>query len=283
MNISHTRSLLITSLLITNSYTAEHYVVVFDVTNTLMTVQEKGARSMETEVAAIPGITAAGFVHAISNFCFSKKSAIEAVEKDFRSLLLSFGHQAGAPEQMIRDHNNTVVPLILVDWLLGALSGSRLIALLNDRAPYSILKKIAATVFNSTIIARYTVPIPSGVQLLTNIAHQIPPDDIFIMGNWEKDAFTIATRKAELQSIFKHIPDRNRIISSMVHLIMPRNSKDLFALISKQAEVSYDHIIFISSIPSHLRAAQSIGIICVHSGTENAENAWKSIAPYIAQ
>lgn len=265
---------LVTSLTVL-SCNSERYAVVFDVTNTVMTVKEKGPQSMEEEVANIPGITTSGFLHAISNFCFSKRAAIEAIEHDFRTLLVSFGEQSGSPELMVRDHNNVAVPLILTEWLRGNVSSPRLIGLLQDRAHYAVLRKIAATVFNSSIIARYTIPLHSGIQFLEKIARMLNSHDIFIMGNWEKESFEYATQKSSLRTIFNHIPRENRIISSSVHLLMPRNSAEFFALISTQADLPYDHIIFISTIPAHINASAKVGVKTIQVYNHNFDAAWQ--------
>lgn len=245
---------------------ARQHVIVFDLTNTLMMVKEKGTHSMQAAVEKIPGISVSGFMYVLTNLCLNP---VEAAERDFRQLLQSFGQQSGPQEGMTRDQNNEVLPKILEDWLAGRCTTPQLIGRIQKRAKYKLFKQMAVTIFNSVTMARCTVPVSGAAACIERAIALVGKPFVFIIGNWEHTAFDQCVKAPRLQSLFAEIPPAQRLISGTTHLLMPRDARTFFELIAQRSGVSLEDIIFVSSMPYHLQAATGVGVqtiaLCNHN------------------
>jgi hypothetical protein len=225
------------------------YIIVFDITSTL----EVNQKTIRTEVPGFVG----GVTYALSTWT-TKPSA--AIEQDFRNLLASFGKQQAPADLLIRDPEGRPVSEILIQWLIGAQSAAQIVQQIKLYAEYDIFNSIAKTVFNERIIAKHTHVVPSMTQCVEQCAQLLPAERLYLIGNWDPNSFAILSTMSATQAVFSKIPSPNRCISGITRLLLPRNADVIFTRIAESAQVPRDCIIFVSTMPYHIAAAQRAGV-----------------------
>lgn len=248
----------------------EDYVVVFDVTSTFHVNQQ-------TIRKEVPGIVN-GVAYTLSKW--TSKPA-EAIENDFRNLLASLGKQQGPVELLVRDPEGRVVSELLSQWLSGAQSAMNLVQCIKNYAEYDIFKDIAQTIFNDRIIAKHTNVVPGMVACIEACAKVFGSRRLYLIGNWDPGSFVLLSRMSHAQPVFAHIPEENRLVSGLTRLLMPRNSELLFRRVAQNAQVSFDHVIFVSNMPYHLAAARNLGVYAVNFTGNNASEVIHAIANFV--
>lgn len=228
------------------------YVIVIDVTSTLLVNQQ----SIRNDV---PGFVN-GTLYALSKW--TTKPA-EAIEQDFRNLMESFGRQNAPADLVIRDPEGRAVAKLLVDWLSGAQHSAQVVQQICLYAEYGIFRDIAKTVFNDHVIAKHTHPVASMVQCVEQCLHKVHSDQLYLIGNWDAGSFSIISRAPHTQSILSKIAPQHRFISGSTHQLLPRDAQALFKRVADTAHVPLDHIIFVSTMPYHIAAAQRAGVHAV--------------------
>lgn len=230
------------------SVSASSYIIVSDLTNSLIRVKED---EFPNEV---PGFMA-GIAYTIWNLSTNPKAEIE---KKFRKLLESLhGAQQTSDDLAIVGQDGRKLPNVLVRWLSGSLSAQDIVKLVKGRATDSIFIKIAETVFNPRMIAKHTTPLPGAALFIQQCTQLVGAGHVYIAGNWDASSFTLITNRFPF---FNQVPQHLRFISGSTGNLLPRDTEALVQQISQQAGVSRNHIIFISAMPSHVKAMAAAGV-----------------------
>jgi len=235
---------------------SQQWIIVFDLTNTLLRVDEQ---SIEGEV---PGFTA-GLAYTIWNLSANPRGEIE---KKFRKLLESLnGPQQGADHQLVRGQDHHRLPLVLLNWLSGNISGYEIVQRIKSKTNYKIFVKIAETIFNAELVAKHTHATPGAPAFVEQCVRLVGSQHLYIAANWEQASLSYI---AGAKPFFRYIPAHQRLISGTTHKLLPRDAEAVAQIISERSGSSRDHIIFVSAMPYHIQAMSGTGVnaILVHQG-----------------
>jgi len=229
------------------------WVIVLDPTDTLFRVDQSAIQGEVSDAST-------SFAGALYSFWHLSTNPQKDIEKGFLQLLQSFGTQQGNTAQLIRDQDHKPVPLILVQWLSGQITSKRLIAMLIEHSDDRVFKKIAKKAFDPYILARHTHIISGALSFVVDCCALVGANYVYITGNWDAESFQLLSADSPCKQLFTYIAASNRLISGNSTLLLPRDARAIFTIITQKTKVPYSNILFVSNMEYHRIAAEALGI-----------------------
>jgi beta-phosphoglucomutase-like phosphatase (HAD superfamily) len=219
-----------------------------------------------------------GLLDALGYGLFNHNAQHDLKQKVYE-VLASAGTQQDSQDQLVRDYEGNIMPLISAQWFNGTLTSSEILPAIStrieelDKADFftsdrekRLVTNTIRLMFNPEVFAPTIKPIKKAVKLMRKCAHhndrQGNKNIMMIGSNWDPASFELIYTGSACSSLFKHIRPENIVISGAIHCNKPHPA--FFEHILKNYNIRPEDCVFIDDQEENLQAARKLGITGLH-------------------
>lgn len=218
-----------------------------------------------------------GVMDALRYVMVNGKSTSDLTDAAFKILTLAGGTQEGRPEDLIKDPEGRVLPLLMCEWFAGTKTSKdirkrALICIKDlsksgyfaDECEERLLTNVIHTMFDPNILNNATSPLRGASHFLKKCSHVTdsngkPRHTLVMLSNISIDQFEpmFASMKNQ-ERIFKYFKLENIFVSAYLNLLKPH--RDIYEYVFKTGNFDPKDCIFIDDDPQNIKGAQACGI-----------------------
>ncbi|MCL4361096.1 HAD-IA family hydrolase [Candidatus Dependentiae bacterium] len=201
--------------------------------------------------------------------------------------LNSLGKQKHPIEYLARNEEK-ILPDIMCKWLLGEVHGPEVIEIMSkqikkldkerffsDSVEKKVIENAIKFMFNPEKLANTAKPIKKAVKLFKECIRKKdkngkPLNKVIIFSNWDKLSFEIFYKLPSSQKVFKHLPEKDVIISGFIGMIKPHICA--YDYVIKIYNLDPKECILIDDQVENTAIAERLGMKALHHGKD-----WKRL------